>query len=168
MPTRPERRLDPPAFGKILKALRLARNISVTDAARASGVPDHTLTRLETGEIDKPSFQDVVSLGFHIYGLSPDHMAALAGLYPAPEADDETYPQAVVNVLQRLRLYLSDQDRTEQIRFSEVLDSLISVSELRRGRRDGGSEIEELPSWVRALTDETAVTLRRSSYSSDS
>lgn len=159
MTSKSERRLDAVQFGKMLRSLRLQRRINISDAARTSGVPDHTINRLEKGEIEKPSFEDVVSLGFRVYGLSPDHMAALAGLYPAPEADDETFPQRVVNALQHLRIYLSEQDRAEQVRMAEVIEGFVSLAELRREAISGSPEADELPSWVKVLTGESAVTL---------
>jgi transcriptional regulator with XRE-family HTH domain len=137
---------DSAEFGELLRALRRGR--SQMSVAEASGVPQHTISAYERGEIQQPSFVVICKLAKH-YEVSPNDMAALAGLYPPPADDDESYPPDVSRELQFILWMMTDlRSPSLQRKFAKLLREAAGHIQSERERLDLVSN-SKLPAYIR-------------------
>lgn len=127
---------NPQRFGQRLRVLR--GEMSVDELSTLSGVAPHTLRRIEKGQIEKPSFSDVVAIG-QALGLAPNEIAAAADLWALPETIEEMRLDPQMQSIERLTQYMATLDAEGRARMATLIDMAILVdkqrrSELSRGR----------------------------------
>lgn len=116
-------------IGQKLYDWRQAARMTQTEVARHTGIPQHTISRLETGEIDKPGFTDVVTLASY-YGVSPNELAKAVGAW-VPNTKYESEDYRLTFVLEWLyNAEVEDRDTLLTIMY----DRAIFLTELRRIR----------------------------------
>lgn len=96
------RTADTEGLGHTLCILREQTGLSLHALNRTSGVAYHTLRRLEAGEINSPSLDDLAALG-RVYGLSLDQLGALAGVWTVEEQEQELLDLELHQALRDLR-----------------------------------------------------------------
>jgi transcriptional regulator with XRE-family HTH domain len=84
-----------------LADMRVRLGLRQSDVAQAIGVSPPVISRLESGATDAPSFRDIVLVGAH-YGLSPNTLAQLAELIPAPDEAADPRLEQLAALLHRL------------------------------------------------------------------
>lgn len=139
------RDLDAERLGETLRALR--GSMSVPQFEKLSKVPVYVIRKLENAEIQKPAFEDLVKIG-EAFGLTPNDMAALAGLYPPPEDEDQgVYTAPMLSALDQVRMYAHDLDRGDQNQFADMLSSLVRTEKQRKAW--GTEDDSSIPAWLR-------------------
>lgn len=79
-PTRKPDPGNPRALGDAFRRHRTAACLTQQQVAAKSGMSQKKYSRIEGGEIQDPGLSDVVSIG-RVFGLTPDTLAELAGLW---------------------------------------------------------------------------------------
>ena len=142
-------------FGSQFRTLRESFGVSMKQLVRDTGVPFHTIKRLERGEIPNPGMRDLVALGQY-FGLSPNDIARWMGLIPQSEVDDEETetglgPEAT-STLETVRNYLMQLDEERQARVATMIAALIyadqRVESIGVEREDAMEEMPNLPEWL--------------------
>lgn len=142
--------LDTRALGKILRELR--GSSSQTEIAEHTGIPQYTLSDLELGKVEKPSFDYILRLSTY-YGLTPNHLAAAIGLIPAPGQDwdaDELIPMLAqtIYIIRTFGLQLDEHEQRDfSIRLEAAIDAQRRAWENRQRASDGQSSMG-LPGWL--------------------
>lgn len=90
------------SLGEILRVLREQTGRSLHTLSTACGVAYHTLRRLEAGEINKPSLDDLAALA-RVYGLDLNQLGALAGVWTVEEQEQELLDLELHQALRDLR-----------------------------------------------------------------
>ncbi len=134
-------------LGSKMRLVRESLQMSQGELERLSGVPQYTISAIETGRTARPDFETVVRLG-HAMGLDPTTIAAMAGMIPAPAGEDERLSVGARRVLRDLSSMLADVDETTQRELTAVLRGVyFSERALLRGPEPGTSDL--LPAFVR-------------------
>lgn len=99
-------------FGKVLRQLREHYGLSQHELARRSGVPYHTIHRLEAGQIPKPAFDDLARLA-RFFGIDLVAMGVLLGLWEPEEVPAGLDPELHQHLeqLRNLARKLSPEDQ---------------------------------------------------------
>lgn len=126
-------------FGHLLRQLREYYGLSQHELARRSGVPHHTIHRLEAGQIPKPGFDDIARLARYL-NLDLNMMGILLGLWEPEEPNRHTDPE-----LQRQLAAL--RDLAQQLSPEEQHQLVLQLRPLvTYWSREG--EQRELPEWL--------------------
>lgn len=120
---------SPQRFGERLKRLR--GSLSIEEASLLSGVAAHTLRRYERGLNEKIDFTDALAIG-KAFGLSPNQLAALAGLWVLPESEQVQLNDEVLRGVERLKSYLLELDPMGQQRMLALIDLALVVDRQRQ------------------------------------
>lgn len=139
-------------WGEAMRALRGRR--SAEEVATLSGVPFHTMLRLEKGQIEKPAFNDVVLLS-KFYGLTPDQAATLGEMWVVP-ADVSKPQDPLTDELARLGSELKDLSYKEQKDMLEFFKTTILVNRrLKASNQVEAVDDTWLPDWAKAAVAKT-------------
>ncbi len=127
-------------FGKVLRQLREHYGLSQHELARRSGVPYHTIHRLEAGQIPKPSFDDLARIA-KFFGIDLEAMGVLLGLW-GPEEIPAALDPELHQYLEQLRRVASRLSPEEQHTLAIQLRPLVSY---------WSPEKTALPDWLLEL-----------------
>lgn len=130
-------------FGQLLRRLREYYNLSQNELSRLSGVPLHTINRLEQGLIAKPFMEDIVKLA-KFFGVDLNTIGVLMGLWE-PECLDEGLDPELARLLSLLRQTARELAPEDQRRLALQLQPLVTYWEVKRGE---AKVTRELPPWV--------------------
>lgn len=137
--------LDTKTFGERLKLLRHSR--TQEQIAEMLGMHWQSYRRLETGEVKNPTLEDVVNIGL-IYGLTPNQMAALAGIWEVTE--DPPHPD-VREGLEFIRNGLNELSEERRSDVLAIIRAAVHVSIQQERMHQSDEVVEEtpgLPSWA--------------------
>lgn len=130
-------------FGQLLRRLREYYSLSQHELSRLSGVPLHTIHRLEQGQIAKPFMEDIAKLA-KFFGLDLNTIGVLMGLWDPDHLDEEIDPE-LSRLLMLLRQITRELTPEDQRRLALQLQPLVTYWEVRRGET---KVKRELPPWV--------------------
>jgi transcriptional regulator with XRE-family HTH domain len=143
--------VSPAVLAERLRGLREAKRLLPEDVAQRSGVPVHTYRRYERGENEKIPFDHVVALG-KFYGLTPNEMAALAGIWVLQ--DQSTGVRTIDRFLELMGTFLRELSSKRADVNIEFFTTLMEVERLQQGQRDEEGTVSLLPEWVRGKINE--------------
>lgn len=135
-------------FGEMLKALRGAQTQQT--AAQGSGVSQGLISSYELGETENPSFLVIARLANH-YGITPNVMAALAGIFAEPGTEEDIFAPDVSRAMQAVyTLMLRLETPTKQRRFALMLEAV--TKEMQKvAETDSAVLATRLPAYVKRL-----------------
>lgn len=139
---------NPKEFGELLKALR--GNQTQVAVSEASGISQSLISSYELGDTDNPSFVVLTKLANH-YGVTPNIMAALAGLHAEPGTEEDMFAPNVARTLQTIyTLMIELGTASKQARLAAMLDTV--VFEMKRiADRDDAIISTKLPAYVKHI-----------------
>ena len=134
-------------FGEKVRALRGNRNQN--DVATNAGIPQYTWSNIEHGKTQKPAFQDIIGVGKAL-NLSPNEIAALAGMWVIDESEADVFSFRVRNALDRVRTLLLDLDEHAQDEIASIMLGIVAA-EVDRRKTLENHEVDNaiLPAWLR-------------------
>ncbi len=116
-----------PVISTWLRLWRKAARLTQAEVTERSGVPQHQVSRLENGEVEKPPMEDLIKLA-STYGVEPNEVARLAGWWvPSPRYTTED-PRWVY--AQNYMAHTSEEDRERLL--DEVYDRVLFHETLAR------------------------------------
>lgn len=124
-------------FGTILRQLREHYGLSQHELARRSGVPHHTIHRLESGQIPKPGFDDIAKLA-RFFNIDLESMGVLLGLWEPDEGSRARDPE--------LRRHLESLNEIAR-RISEEDQHILAI-QLRPLVTYWSGQKSDLPEWL--------------------
>lgn len=139
---------SPSEFGEKLRAIRERKGLTLELAETTTGVEMHNISRIERGAIEKPSFQQIVDIGKG-YNLTPNEMAALAGLYVIDDNEQSVLDDEVWIAVNDIRNYLNDVNDDERKNLLELTSLLLDTHKRRKkaNLKPVGNDV--LPEWLR-------------------
>lgn len=133
-------------FGEMLRDIR--GNRSQQEVETESGVDQHTLSNLERGQTKSPSFVTICKLADY-YGLTPNDMGAMAGLFAPAGAEEDMFAPDVSRELQRVwQLMLELETPSKQRAFAKRLGDVVAETQRQR-ERDELITSSRLPDYIR-------------------
>lgn len=130
--------IDPKEVGKILRTLRGSRTME--DAEAASGIPWHTIGRLERAEYKTLPFETLVRL-VSAYHLSPNDLAELLGLYTSVESMQDTGSPRVQKMFSDLQHFINDFEEDQQAMLADTVIALVHVRRSQLLNQDTGADL---------------------------
>lgn len=111
-------------LGHVLRVLREGMDMSLHTLSNRCGVAYHTLRRLEAGEINKPSLDDLAALA-RVYGLDMNQISALAGVWTVEGQEPELLVPELAQAFSDLRDLATS--RLSSAQQHDLADSLCGV-----------------------------------------
>lgn len=141
------------SLGQVLRVLREQTGRSLHTLSTACGVAYHTLRRLEAGEINKPSLDDLAALA-RVYGLDLNQLGALAGVWTVEEQEPDLLDPELHQALRDLRDLAASRLSAEQQR--DLADTLCGIHWAWQRQLSPPATVEpslpedpRLPKWLR-------------------
>jgi transcriptional regulator with XRE-family HTH domain len=117
-------------FAQTLRTLREGSGLSQADLAALTGVPEHTIYRLEHCGIKKPTLFEVVRLGAY-FGLTPEDIAALFGAWELQEPQPTNYTVKLDTALSLLNAFISASTQEAQDELADSLEVITGIMQRR-------------------------------------
>ena len=140
------REFHPEEFGEMLRIVRGER--TQTEVEGATGINQNVLSNMERGQVANPSFVNICRLAAY-YNLTPNDMAAMAGLFATEDSETDQFPPDVARVLQQVRQTMLELEyTTPQRTFATMLLETIDKMRLQVNR-DAIVASSRLPDYIR-------------------
>lgn len=141
-------------FGELLRELREHYNLSMNELARQTGIPLHTIYRLEQGQIPKPALEDLAKLA-KFFNIDLNLMGVLLGVWDLPSRKT-----TLTNELSRSFQFL--ESAAEKLTEEEQHEMTIQLRPLVQYWTRQSEQKPGLPDWlVSRLVEGTSRTADR-------